>query len=118
LFSEYRYLAAQAELDRLMEVLRKKQAELLEVERQIALLQKIYEKTLAEKRELEETMELTAARLHRAGQLTSALASEQARWIESIKVLTLIRMILGLNFSQYKCATFLDYRNSEKISLT
>ena len=81
-----RYLAAQAELDQVMETLRQKQAQLNEVEKKIHALQEFYENTVNEKQQLEDNMELTAARLRRAGRLTSALASEQTRWQESVLV--------------------------------
>lgn len=72
-----------------METLRSKQAQLNEVEKKIAKLQKMFQNAIDEKQELEDNMELTAARLRRAGKLTSALANEQTRWTESIKVSTL-----------------------------
>lgn len=67
-----------------MEVLKKAQNDLNVVEKKIQSLQKVYEHTLQEKQDLEDSMELTAARLRRAGKLTSALANEQVRWAESI----------------------------------
>jgi len=69
-----------------METLRAKQAQLNEVERKIAKLQEFFQNTIDEKQSLEDNMELTAARLRRAGKLTSALANEQTRWTESVKV--------------------------------
>ena len=75
---------AQAELDQVVETLKAKQAQLNEVEKKIHALQEFFENTMSEKQQLEDNMELTAARLRRAGRLTSALASEQTRWQESV----------------------------------
>jgi dynein heavy chain len=81
-----RYLTAQAELDQVMETLRGKQEQLNDVEKKIAKLQETFENATREKTDLEDNMELTAARLNRAGRLTKALASEQTRWADSVQV--------------------------------
>lgn len=69
-----------------MSVLKEKQNKLAEVEAQIANLEAMFEASVAEKKELEDTMALTTARLGRSGRLTSALADEQVRWEYQVKV--------------------------------
>lgn len=80
-----RYLTAQAELDDVMATLQKKQEQLNDVERKIGSLQQKFESSTKEMQDLEDNMELTAARLKRAASLTTALASEQIRWGESVE---------------------------------
>uniref|UniRef100_A0A1I8GGQ9 DHC_N2 domain-containing protein n=1 Tax=Macrostomum lignano TaxID=282301 RepID=A0A1I8GGQ9_9PLAT len=72
--------AANAELNVVMSTLRQKQAQLQEVEDKIATLQKKFDDTVGEKKTLEHELALTAARLKRAGKLTTALADEKDRW--------------------------------------
>ena len=62
-----------------MSVLREKQDNLAEVERQITNLHAVYKKSVTEKKNLEANMALTAARLKRSSKLTAALADEQVR---------------------------------------
>ncbi|CAG9860518.1 unnamed protein product [Phyllotreta striolata] len=76
---------AEVELAQVMAVLKEKQAKLAEVEGMIASLQNQFDQTIAEKEALINNMELTAARLNRAGRLNIALADEQIRWEESVK---------------------------------
>lgn len=78
--------AAETELNVIMSVLKEKQNKLAEVEAQIANLEAMFDASVAEKAELERTMELTTARLGRSGRLTSALADEQIRWEQQVKV--------------------------------
>ncbi|OXA50744.1 Dynein heavy chain 6, axonemal [Folsomia candida] len=80
-----RYLTAEAELNQVMETLRGKQEQLNEVEMKIAALQTQFTNVTKEKTDLEDSLELIAARLNRAGRLTKALASEQTRWGETIQ---------------------------------
>lgn len=68
-----------------METLRGKQEQLNEVEMKIAALQTQFTNVTKEKTDLEDSLELIAARLNRAGRLTKALASEQTRWGETIQ---------------------------------
>ncbi|XP_053711973.1 dynein axonemal heavy chain 6-like isoform X3 [Synchiropus splendidus] len=75
---------AQEELAITMATLREKQQKLLEVENQIKALQDQFNNSLDEKDNLVQTMDLTQARLTRAGKLTAALGNEQVRWEESI----------------------------------
>lgn len=70
-----------------MTVLKAKQAMLAEVEAKIADLQDQYKRTLAEFKELQNMMNITAGRLNRAGRLTSALGDEQLRWEKAVEVL-------------------------------
>lgn len=75
---------ANKELDLVVSKLREKQAALKAVEDKINELQATYNKSVSEKKALEHNLALTAARLKRAGKLTTALASEQQRWKDSI----------------------------------
>ncbi|XP_059176449.1 dynein axonemal heavy chain 6-like [Physella acuta] len=75
---------AQEVLNEVMRVLKAKQDQLAEVEKQIKGLQAIFDKSLAEKKGLERSMAVTAARLKRSSKLTTALADEQVRWEESV----------------------------------
>ncbi|CAH8497713.1 unnamed protein product [Dicrocoelium dendriticum] len=77
--------AANAELDAVVQKLREKQAELMEVEQQIATLQGEFDVSVAEKKKLEHRLALTSARLKRAAKLTTALADEQERWSVSVQ---------------------------------
>ena len=69
-----------------MSVLKEKQDKLADVESQIAKLQASYEASVNEKEALTKDMSQTAARLKRAGKLTTALGDEQGRWQESVLV--------------------------------
>lgn len=81
-----RLAAAELELEEVMAVLQEKQAKLAAVEAQIAELQGQYDSSVNEKETLAKNMAQTAARLKRAGKLTTALGDEQTRWEESVKV--------------------------------
>lgn len=80
-----RLRAAQAELDVTMSALKEKQDKLAAVEAQIAELQGSFDHSVQEKDNLMKTMALTAARLKRAGKLTTALGDEQVRWGEKVE---------------------------------
>lgn len=56
------------------------------VEDKIATLQATYNKSVSEKKTLEHNLALTAARLKRAGKLTTALSDEKERWKVSISL--------------------------------
>ena len=77
---------AEEELAATMKVLKEKQDKLAGVEAQIAELQATYEASVNEKETLTKSMAQTAARLKRAGKLTTALGDEQGRWEQSVKV--------------------------------
>ncbi|XP_036606051.1 dynein heavy chain 6, axonemal [Trichosurus vulpecula] len=99
--------AAQAELDATMATLRDKQKKLRQVEDQIQALQDQYEKSLNEKENLAKTMDLTQARLTRAGRLTAALGDEQVRWEESIQNFeSEISNIIGNVFIAAACVAY------------
>lgn len=70
----------------MMALLIEKQRQLADVEAQIQKLQDTFDATMAEKEGLEAQMDLTTARLGRAGKLNTALADEQVRWEQSVKV--------------------------------
>ncbi|XP_017780151.1 PREDICTED: dynein heavy chain 6, axonemal [Nicrophorus vespilloides] len=76
--------AAEKILNNVMTLLQEKQRQLFEVESMIQSLQNKFDASIAAKKELEDTMDLTAARLQRAGRLNIALADEQIRWEQSI----------------------------------
>ncbi|XP_050519336.1 dynein axonemal heavy chain 6 [Diabrotica virgifera virgifera] len=76
---------AEKELAQVMALLRDKQMKLAEVEAQIANLEANFNATMAEKKAIEDNIELTAARLNRAGRLNVALGDEQSRWEESVE---------------------------------
>lgn len=77
--------AAEAELKQVMDDLQAKQKKLADVEAQLAELEDMFNKSVDEKKELEDNMALTAVRLVRAGKLTLALADEQIRWEYEVK---------------------------------
>lgn len=83
-----RVAAAEKELGEVMATLRQKQQNLADVEAHIARLEATYDASMAEKANLETTMQLCSARLDRAGRLTMALGDEQVRWEQSVKVRT------------------------------
>lgn len=82
----FRLAEAEGELAAVMSVLAEKQKKLADVEAQIAELQASYEHSVNEKETLSKNMAQTAARLKRAGKLTTALGDEQGRWEETVKV--------------------------------
>nr|KAI8727104.1 dynein heavy chain 6; axonemal-like isoform X4 [Biomphalaria glabrata] len=69
---------AQDVLNEVLSVLKAKQDQLAEVEKQIKNLQAVFDKSM------ERNMAVTAARLKRSSKLTTALADEQVRWEESV----------------------------------
>lgn len=77
---------AEKELNQVTGLLREKQKKLAEVEAMIADLEKKFNSSVAEKQSLEDAMELTAARLVRAGRLNIALGDEQIRWEQGVEV--------------------------------
>ncbi|KAI8733733.1 dynein heavy chain 6, axonemal isoform X4 [Biomphalaria glabrata] len=79
-----RLAEAQDVLNEVLSVLKAKQDQLAEVEKQIKNLQAVFDKSMAEKKSLERNMAVTAARLKRSSKLTTALADEQVRWEESV----------------------------------
>lgn len=81
-----RLAEAETELNAVMSTLREKQKKLADVEAKIAELQKSYDDSVDEKQNLVKTMNLTNARLKRAGKLTTALGDEKVRWEESVGV--------------------------------
>lgn len=80
--------AAEAELKDVMRVLRQKQKELAAVEAKIQGLRDSLEEKQQEFQVIQDSVDLTYGRINRAGRLTSALADEQVRWRETVKVLT------------------------------
>lgn len=77
---------AQAELDENAAILRQKEEALAHVERKIRDLQRQYDGAVKHLEDLKYNIELGKARLSRSGRLTSALADEEVRWIEEVKV--------------------------------
>lgn len=82
----FRLEEAEKELNQVMGLLIEKQRQLAEVEAMIAKLEGKFNETMAEKEALEAQIDLTAARLHRAARLNTALGDEQSRWEQSIEV--------------------------------
>lgn len=87
----FRLAEAERELNQVMGVLREKQRQLADVEAMIAKLEASFNASVAEKRELEDNMQLTATRLVNAGRLNIALGDEQVRWEQTVKVRTDMR---------------------------
>ncbi|XP_049536716.1 dynein axonemal heavy chain 6 [Anopheles darlingi] len=83
-----RQKAAEKELGEVMQLLKSKQSELAEIEAKISMLLANLEEKKREMKLLQDHNDLTAARLNRAGRLTSALADEEVRWRETVKQLT------------------------------
>lgn len=71
-----------------MAILKQKQAELAEVEAQIQILKDNIDEKQSEFQVIQDNVNLTTARLNRAGRLTSALSEEEVRWGETIISLT------------------------------
>ena len=71
-----------------MAQLKEKQQALAQVEAKIEMLQATYDRSVSEKEELSKNIQTTADRLERASKLTTALADEQVRWDETVKVRT------------------------------
>lgn len=70
-----------------MAELRGKQKQVEAVEAQLAAMQRELEVVEEERDRLQADVQLAAARLARAGSLTQALADEQTRWENSVKVI-------------------------------
>ncbi|XP_052746778.1 dynein axonemal heavy chain 6 [Bicyclus anynana] len=79
---------AAAILKSVMAVLRAKQKEVEAIEAQLAAMMGELRLVEEERIKLQADVDLAAARLMRAGKLTQALADEQTRWEESVKVAT------------------------------
>lgn len=78
--------AAEAELKQVMAILRMKQKELAAVEAKIQTLRDNLAQKEREFKVIQDSVDLTYARINRAGRLTSALADEEIRWKETVKV--------------------------------
>lgn len=81
-----RHDAAEAELREVMRLLKAKQKELADVEAKIAALQEFIDAKNMEFKVIQERVDLTSGRINRAGRLTSALADEEVRWKNEVKV--------------------------------
>ncbi|XP_072373357.1 dynein axonemal heavy chain 6 [Scyliorhinus torazame] len=98
---------AQAELDATLATLKEKQNKLRQLDQRLEELQEMYDSSVGEKEELAQTMELTQARLVRAGKLTAALGDEQIRWQESIVLFEQeISNIIGNVFIAAACVAY------------
>lgn len=69
-----------------MSVLKQKQQQLKDIQNKIKKLQDQYNEAVNNLANLEYNIELSEARLNRSGRLTSALADEEIRWQENMKV--------------------------------
>ncbi|XP_063222655.1 dynein axonemal heavy chain 6 isoform X2 [Bacillus rossius redtenbacheri] len=76
---------AERELNKVLDELKEKQQRLAAVEKQIAELEATYNEKVTRMKQLAADIDLATKRLTRAGQLTSALKSEQVLWEHSIK---------------------------------
>ena len=76
--------AALESLKKAQENLDIKQAQLAEITEKLTVLQKQYDDSRAEQKELQQNIEQCEYRLKNASQLTDALASEKVRWSESL----------------------------------
>lgn len=79
---------AENEKEEIMAVLKKKQAELAEVEAHMQILKDNIAEKNREYQVIQNDVDLTTGRLNRAGRLTSALVEEEHRWGEIVKELT------------------------------
>ena len=78
--------AAEDELRAIMDVLKQKQKQLTDIEKKIKKLQNEYDEAVNNLANLEYNIQLSEARLNRSGRLTSALADEEIRWQQNMKV--------------------------------
>ena len=79
---------AQATLDEAEKKLKAKQDELQLISSQLASLQKQYEDSVAQQKELSKKIEQCEYRLKNASQLTTALDSERVRWTDNLSELS------------------------------
>lgn len=98
---------AKSKLKVMQDQLAEKQTMLAKVEHELKELQMLYETSMREKAELAQKLDISEKRLNRAGKLTSALASEEARW--GISVESLNKAIEGLPGSIFLSAAFIAY---------
>ena len=96
-----------AELKVVQDNLKKKQDQLAEVIAKVDALQTTLDETLAEKKRLEDAVELTGNRLQRAEKLTVGLADEQVRWAASVETLgEQIERLVGDIFISAACISY------------
>uniref|UniRef100_A0A182FSK0 AAA+ ATPase domain-containing protein n=1 Tax=Anopheles albimanus TaxID=7167 RepID=A0A182FSK0_ANOAL len=113
-----RQKAAEKELGEVMQLLKSKQSELAEIEAKISMLLANLEEKKREMKLLQDHNDLTAARLNRAGRLTSALADEEVRWRETVKQLTAEQfavpgdVLVASAYVAYLGAFPIDYRRT------
>ena len=99
--------AMNAELKIVQDNLKKKQDQLAEVIAKVDGLKRTLEDTLAEKKRLEDEVELTGNRLQRAEKLTVGLADEQVRWATSVETLgDQIEKLVGDIFISAACISY------------
>nr|KAI8745336.1 dynein heavy chain 6; axonemal-like isoform X4 [Biomphalaria glabrata] len=92
---------AQDVLNEVLSVLKAKQDQLAEVEKQIKNLQAVFDKSM------ERNMAVTAARLKRSSKLTTALADEQVRWEESVAKFDVhLKNVVGDVFIAAACVAY------------
>ena len=99
--------AMNAELKIVQDNLKKKQDQLAEGNAKVGGLKRTLEDTLAEKKRLEDEVELTGNRLQRAEKLTVGLADEQVRWATSVETLgDQIEKLVGDIFISAACISY------------
>ena len=102
-----RLAGAEETLAKTMAALKEKRGQLDSVESKIAMLQKQFKESMDAKQTLEKNMATTAARLTRAGKLTSALGNEQSRWGESVAAYNVqINDVVGNVFIAAACVAY------------
>eukprot|EP00762_Andalucia_godoyi_P001076 ANDGO_01965.mRNA.1 Dynein-1-beta heavy chain len=98
---------AKSKLEVMQAQLAEKRGALNKVESELKELQRLYQTSMKEKADLEMKLDLSEKRLARAGKLTSALASEQERWSNSVQHLD--KAIIGLPGSIFLSAASVAY---------
>lgn len=83
-------------MDKINQILREKQEKLAAVKSQAQALQDKYDAAVDYLENLKYNIKLGETRLGRSGRLTSALADEEIRWIEMMKVCNWIKINLIL----------------------
>ena len=97
----FRLQAAELELNKVMSLLREKQKQLADVEAVIMALEEKFNKSLLEKKILEDEIQLTANRLVNAGRLNVALGDEQSRWEQQVEVLKMLLTFLSCKVNSW-----------------
>ncbi|PRP88057.1 dynein heavy chain 6, axonemal-like [Planoprotostelium fungivorum] len=98
---------ASAMLEASQSKLAEKQERLHDIEEKLAGLKRSYEKSIADKSKLQDTISITSTRLERASKITEGLSGEQVRWAQTLQTLDSQKNhIVGNTFIAAACVAY------------